>query len=589
MSYEEAFKNRKDLEKYNNNSLLLFALEMRFEIEDIHTVASDSLTDGRDDKKCDLIYINHDEGSAVIAQGYICSDISKKEAPANKASDLNTASGWLLGRDLTDLPDRIKPAATQLHNALKDGLIKTVELWYVHNLPGSTNVENELKTVQANASTSLRRFLDNLDTKASTLDTPNVVALEVSKNKLDEWYQALTMPILVCDSFELEVIGGYSMDSGDWSAFVTAVPARWLYEQFSKYKERLFSANIRGYLGSRKTDLNINNGIKDTALSDAGNFWVFNNGLTILTEEFSYKEEPTKKLSMKGMSIVNGAQTTGAVGSLKEPPSSTVMISARFVQCKNRDVITKIIQYNNSQNKVEASDFRSNDDIQKRLREEFEKIPSVKYLGGRRGGHEDRMKRPANLLPSDTAGQALAALHGDVLIAYNQKSQIWISDSLYSRFFSSRTTANHIIFAYSLLRAVEEKKRQLTNTDKVNLTEQEKHVLSFFRNRGATFLLVSAIASSLEAILGKAVDDKFSLIFKGNKSPQDCIKIWEPIVKISSAFSVYLIEGLEGGLNNADRVKKSISIFASLMKATQEANKDIYSEFSKNIEIHKSL
>ena len=573
--YEQVLQSREDLKRYGNNALLLFALEMRFGIEDIHTVAADALTDGHDDKKCDLVYINVDEGSAVIAQGYSSTDSSKREAPANKASDLNTASAWLLSRELTDLPDRIKPAATQLRNALKNGQIKTIQFWYVHNLPESRNVKNELKTVQGSASDSLRQLL------GATPLLPNVTAIEVGSEQLDDWYKALTMPILVLEKFEVEIIGGYPIHGDDWSAFVTAVPAKWLHQIFHDYKDDLFSANIRGYLGSRKVDANINNGIKTTASDDADHFWVYNNGLTILTNSFEH-DALGNKLLIQGISIVNGAQTTGAVGSLATPPDPVAMVPARFVQCNNQDVITRIIQFNNSQNQVEAPDFRSGDDIQKRLREEFASIPSVTYLGGRRGGYEDRMRRPANLLPSDTAGQALAAFHGDVLIAYNEKSQIWVADGLYSRFFSNRTTAGHIVLAYSLLRAVEERKRQLS--DDKDLTSQQAKTLAFFRNRGATFLLASAISASLEIVLGKPVHDKFSIVFNENKSPQEAMKIWEPIVNISGSFSERLMVGLEGGLNNAERVNRAISDFTSFMEATSVANSNIYSAFSSNVQ-----
>jgi hypothetical protein len=576
--YEQVLQTREDLKQYGNNSLLLFALEMQFEIEDIHTVAADALTDGYDDKKCDLVYVDIDQGSAVIAQAYFSSDPSKKEAPAHKASDLNTAVGWLLSRELSDLPERIKPAATQLRDALQNGQIKTIQFWYVHNLPESQNVKNELETVKGNAYSSLKQLLD------STISLPDVVSLEVGKNKLDDWYKALTTPILVVDTFDVEVIGGYiiSSPSNDWSAFVTAIPAQWIYQMFNRHKSDLFSANIRGYLGSRKVDANINNGIKTTASSDANHFWVYNNGLTILTTSFNY-DESNNKLSVQGVSIVNGAQTTGAIGSLTVPPGSDAMVPARFVQCQGRDIITRIIQFNNSQNQVEAPDFRSGDDVQNRLREEFEQIPAVTYSGGRRGGHEDRMKRPANLLPSDTAGQALATFHGDVLVAYNRKSQIWASDSLYSRFFSNRTTARHIVFVYSLLRAVEERKKQLGSNE--NLTGQQDKTLSFLRNRGATFLLASAIAASLEIILNKPVPDKFSLAFRENLSPQDAMKLWEPIVNISSAFSGRLMSGLEGGLNNMERVKRAISEFTSFMEATSTSNSSIYLDFSSKVQV----
>src|SRR5207245_1109537 len=92
---------------------------------------------------------------------------------------------------------------------------------------------------------------------------------------------------------------------------------------------------------------------------------------------------------------------------------------------------------------------------------EFQALPETLYLGGRRGGDEDAIKRPANLLPSDTVAQALTAFHREPIVAYNEKSRIWISDALYSQVFNERTTAQHIVLAYTLLRALEEQKRVL--------------------------------------------------------------------------------------------------------------------------------
>ncbi|MDR5610795.1 MULTISPECIES: AIPR family protein [unclassified Arsenophonus] len=81
-----------------------------------------------------------------------------------------------------------------------------------------------------------------------------------------------------------------------------------------KHSQKIFSANVRDYLGSRSTDSNINHGIKNTIKSDTDNFWAYNNGLTILTHSYELKEN---KIKVKGLSIVNGAQTTGAIGSLE--------------------------------------------------------------------------------------------------------------------------------------------------------------------------------------------------------------------------------------------------------------------------------
>ena len=95
MNYIADFQARTDLtERYGNNALLLYALQLRFEITDIISVASDALTDGGDDKKCDLIYIDPDTGVAVIAQGYMKQSPAETDlAPSNKASGVYAKSG----------------------------------------------------------------------------------------------------------------------------------------------------------------------------------------------------------------------------------------------------------------------------------------------------------------------------------------------------------------------------------------------------------------------------------------------------------------------------------------------------------------
>ncbi|MBR0847428.1 AIPR family protein [Bradyrhizobium diazoefficiens] len=62
---------------------------------------------------------------------------------------------------------------------------------------------------------------------------------------------------------------------------------------------------------------------------------------------------------MQGISIVNGAQTTGAIGSLTKTPNKQLMVPIRFIWTTSKSRVQDIIRYNNSQNKISASDFRS--------------------------------------------------------------------------------------------------------------------------------------------------------------------------------------------------------------------------------------
>ena len=117
-----AFQARVDLQKYGDNAIGLFALGIRFNLDDLDTVAADAITDGADDKKCDIVFLDIDNGYAVVAQCYQSAK-PRKEAPANKASDLNTAVNWLLQRDLNDLPERIRSSADDLRKSISNGEI----------------------------------------------------------------------------------------------------------------------------------------------------------------------------------------------------------------------------------------------------------------------------------------------------------------------------------------------------------------------------------------------------------------------------------------------------------------------------------
>jgi hypothetical protein len=575
-----AFEARDDLHQFGVDALLLFALQLKFGIEDILLVASSSLTEGGDDKKADLVYIDSETGHAVIAQAYIAESLlgkngKPKKAPANKASDLNTAVPWLLICPIEDLPENLKSHAQELRQALSEGAIKDIYIWYVHNLPESTNVRAELKTVEHTTASIIKQNFPQC-TKI------RIQALEVGTTTLDEWYSAISTPILVNNDFDIPISGGFIITNGDWRSYVTAIPATWLYALFRKYGTDIFSADVREYLGSRETDDNINNGIKSTAQGNPGHFWVYNNGITVLVNKFEERKKKAE-IHINGFAIVNGAQTTGAIGSLDKPPESSAMVQVRFITCANEETLRYIVKYNNTQNKMIGPDSRSNDSIQRRLLVEFEKIPGVSYLP-RRGGYEDVIRRTPDGLPAFVAGQALAAFHGDPDVAYHQKTRMWDVDSLYHRYFNEQTSAKHILFALSLLKAVERKKTFLwSKSIDNNLIGKEKDQFVFFRKRGSVFMMTSAIATCLEDILQKLIPNPFDLNFKGNISLEDAVSKWNPIVNAASAFPEPLVEGLADGFKAQETVNGAIKKFQGLIFATKDANAAIYAEFVKQV------
>lgn len=122
MKYIADFHARTDLsQRYGNNALLLYALQLRFEISDITAVASEALTDCGRDKKCDLIYVDPEIGIAVVAQSYMKQNPTDDQlAPGNKASDLNTAATWVFAQNPDDVPEEIREQVRLLQSCIEN-------------------------------------------------------------------------------------------------------------------------------------------------------------------------------------------------------------------------------------------------------------------------------------------------------------------------------------------------------------------------------------------------------------------------------------------------------------------------------------
>lgn len=90
-NYISNYKGRTDLvDLYGDNSLLLYALQLRYDIEDIISVASEALTDGSDDKLVeewkailDVLMPWHSTLEPAIVSG-----LKSKEATQNAAKQL---------------------------------------------------------------------------------------------------------------------------------------------------------------------------------------------------------------------------------------------------------------------------------------------------------------------------------------------------------------------------------------------------------------------------------------------------------------------------------------------------------------------
>jgi len=543
-------------------------------IEDIEAVVVDDLianVDGPDDGGIDFVHVDTENRFIVVGQEYIANGKKAHTATAvprlTKAKGLTSGLQVLLNKPIDEVPERLRSSANKVRSVIGSGAVDTIHIWLVHNLAGSKNMKDELRTAEIAA-------------RSASKDNIEVVSLEVSADEIERRYKSLSTPILVNKKFQIDIGEHMIVTAEHWEAITASVPLAWFYDQYKKYGTDLFSANVRDYLGiPKRVNQNINSNIQLTAEKDPANFWVFNNGMTALVHDFGVKNN---RLNISGVSILNGAQTTGAISNLPKKPKDTALVQVRFVKCDSGDIINQIRRYNNSQNKIEAPDFRSSDSVQTRLQGEFSST-KINYLS-RRGGIEDIVKRKPNTLPSVLAGQILAAFHGRPDIAYHEKTKIWEDDLMYGKYFNEHTQAKHIVLAYALFEAVKNKKALLVKQDKEDkLKDIERDQLTFFRTRGAVFLMISAVANCLETFLGNKIANKFRLEFKNNVSWPEAITIWGPLVEIASQLSSSLQSGFAAGAIREQQANEAIKQFSALIAAVGPSNKTIYNDFASKV------
>lgn len=214
-------------------------------------------------------------------------------------------------------------------------------------------------------------------------------------------------------------------------------------------------------------------------------------------------------------------------------------------------------------------------------------FPGITYPGGRRGGSEDKIKRPTNLIPSDTAAQALTAFHGNPTLAYNSKASIWENDTHYAKTFCDSTHAEHIVFVFSLHKALGDFKIELLRKQKAGtqLTEQESQSANFLRYRGSAFLLTAAVGQTMELLIGRPIASPFLLRFKGKPTFEETKGLWRPVLEASLAFRKSLESPLMNGLKRKEEVEKALNEFRSLIEATRIANAKMYRTFADSVDV----
>ena len=155
------------------------------------------------------------------------------------------------------------------------------------------------------------------------------------------------------------------MQQADYESYLAVFPGRQLALIYDRWGARLLEQNVRVFLQARG---NVNRGLRNTIANNPEMFLAYNNGITATAESIETVESPDGLLltGMRNFQIVNGGQTTASIHAALR--NKEVNLDQVFVQMKlsiiNSDraleIVPKISEYANTQNRVSAADFFSN-------------------------------------------------------------------------------------------------------------------------------------------------------------------------------------------------------------------------------------
>lgn len=221
----------------------------------------------------------------------------------------------------------------------------------------------------------------HLKIRKKIFETSEIGTLKVHTNVFDlERYSKISAA--GTDPVEIDLLedfkGGIpciqaSDNSASYKSYLFAIPGPILADIFAAYGNRLLEQNVRTYLQAKTS---VNRGILKTIADEPAMFFAYNNGLTATASQVKTENTPLGSIAIthiKDFQIVNGGQTTASIlyardGQKCDLKDVYVQIKLSVVdESRLSEIVPKISEFANTQNKVSLADLASNSPVQIRI------------------------------------------------------------------------------------------------------------------------------------------------------------------------------------------------------------------------------
>ncbi len=488
-----------------SRALAFYALKTLANVDS--DIINDCITDGYNDNGIDAIFYQRDEHILWLVQ-------SKFKESASGAIEDGDVLKFTKGiRDIIEFNakqerfnDKIIAKSSEINDALEDYNIKFKCVLAYSSNDTSAHMKNTMNDLLNEINTdgeylSVEYF--GLKEQHDALKAEgNPINLDIDLNnwgKINEPYCAYYGQV-------------YAVDIANW---------------YQNYKEKLSSKNIRGFKG----ETIINEKIIETLLQTPERFFYFNNGITIICKDITYKRNPPNHehngFCCFDVSVVNGAQTVGCIAEAYNRDSEKikdVKVLVRLISLKDtpNDFGDLITNATNTQNKVSNKDFASKDKIQIKLMKDLYLDGINYYIKNYEG-----IQKNAKSFDLEDVAIALACSSDDISLVNVAKGQVGklyedINKRPYTTLFNEQTKYYQIKHIIKVLFAVDEYIEQFRNRKNIHSLNSRERGFYIHGNRFLLHLLYSIIPK--EFLFGYN-DDKIDNYINSKELERNCKKL----------------------------------------------------------------
>jgi hypothetical protein len=157
-------------------------------------------------------------------------------------------------------------------------------------------------------------------------------------------------------------------------SYLCVIEGNLLAELYARFGSRLLEGNVRSFLGMKG---GVNKGIRSTIQDVPSLFFAYNNGIAATATDVHVGQDAGRLLvrRISDLQIVNGGQTTASILSARKKDGLsldgvTIPMKLTVVdRVMAHDLIPKIAEYANTQNKIATADFFANHPFHRKMEE----------------------------------------------------------------------------------------------------------------------------------------------------------------------------------------------------------------------------